>query len=289
MPKRSNGKRGEPSTGRRPLWRGLSLRSSVRTAAPRVIVPLALALALALAAVAGLWWNSRQHVSHAKTAAIVDQLSLTAPDPDFVASVTQTLTQARYAVDYYSGDQVTVEFYRHLPDHHYDLVILRAHSGLTTVTNADTGAVTHTKSVSLFTSQPFDPTQYQAERNAGRLGHSRYLEDGQEVRGVFGIEPDFVRSSMEGRFDHTLVVLMGCNGLDAPSMARAFLDKGASAVVGWDNFVSADFTDKVTSRFLATLLTRNVSVHDAVQQTATEFGRDPQYGGLLQLVADENG
>jgi hypothetical protein len=248
------------------------------------------ALAVAALVVLGavLWWGVGGSRG-GKHAAIVDQLSVTAPDPDFVAATTRTLTQAGYLVDYYAGDSVTVEFYRHLPEHHYALIVLRAHSGLTTVTNADTGEVTHTKSVSLFTSQPFDSTQYQAERNAGRLGHSRYLEDGQEVQGVFGIEPDFVRSSMQGRFDHTLVVLMGCNGLDAPSMARAFLDKGASAVVGWDNFVSADFTDKVTSRFLDTLLTRNVPVRNAVQQTATEFGRDPRYGGLLQLVTDESG
>jgi hypothetical protein len=232
-----------------------------------------------------LWWGVGGGHG-AKHAAIVDQLSVTAPNPDFVAATTRTLTQAGYLVDYYAGDSVTVEFYRHLPEHHYALIVLRAHSGLTTITNADTGEVTHTKSVSLFTSQPFRHNLYQTERNAGRLGRSRYLEDGQEVLGVFGIEPDFVRLSMEGSFDHTLVVLMGCNGLDAPTMARAFLDKGASAVVGWDNFVSADFTDKVTSRFLDDFATHNVPVRDAVQQAATEFGRDPRYGGLLQLVSD---
>lgn len=219
-----------------------------------------------------------------KHAAIVDQLSGTAPNPDFVAATTKTLKQAGYVVDYYAGDSVTVEFYRHLPERHYALIVLRAHSGLTTVTNADTGEVTHTKSVSLFTSQPFDSTQYQAERNAGRLGHSRYLEDGQEVQGVFGIEPDFVRFSMQGRFDNTLVVLMGCNGLEAPSMANAFLDKGASTVVGWSDFVSAGHTDAATSRLLEKIFLRGLSVGQAVDQTSQELGPDPRFGGSLEVV-----
>jgi hypothetical protein len=243
----------------------------------------ALAVATLIALSAAFWWNSGGSVG-AKHAAIVDQLSVTAPNPDFVATTTRTLEQAGYVVEYYAGDSVTVEFYRHLTEHHYALIVLRAHSGLTTVTNADTGAVTHTKSVSLFTSQPFDSAQYQAERNAGRLGHSRYLEDGQEVKGVFGIEPDFVRSSMLGRFDHTLVVLMGCNGLDAPSMANAFLDKGASTVVGWSNFVSAGHTDATTSRLLEKVLTDDVPIRQAVEQTSQELGPDPQYGGALQVL-----
>jgi hypothetical protein len=276
MAKRRNHKRREQQ---QPLGRRLLSRRLVSLRGIAVVAILTL-----LAAGGGVWLSQRWGGSHAKTAAIVDQLSLTAPDPNFIATATQALKQAGYRVDYFPGDQVTVEFYRHLPEHNYDLLIMRAHSGLTTITNADTGQVTHTQSVSLFSSQPFDNSLYQAERNAGRLGHSRYLQDGQEVQGFFGIEPDFVHYSMQGNFHHTLVVLMGCNGLDAPTMARAFLDKGASAVVGWNNFVSADFTDKVTGSFLDTLLRRNVSVHDAVAQAATQFGRDPAYGGELQLV-----
>jgi len=261
------------------LVRRLASRLGVRGSAAAAIIAL-------IAAGSGIWWSQRGGESHPKTAAIIDQLSLTAPGPDFVASTTKMLTQAGYRVDYFPGEQVTVEFYRHLPQRDYDLVILRAHLGLTTVINEATGAVTHTKDVSIFTGEPFDGSQYQAEQDAGRLGRSYLAEDGTERREIFGIMPDFVRFSMQGRFRHTLVVLMGCNGLDAPTTARSFLDKGASAVVGWDNFVSADFTDKVTERFLDMLLTRNVPVADAVQQTATELGRDPTFGGQLQLVND---
>ena len=115
------------------------------------------ALVLVVCASGGLWWwgIGGDHAT-VKRAAIVDQLSVTAANPEFVTAATQTLEQAGYRVDYFAGDLVTVEFYRHLPEQHYQIIVLRAHSGLTTVTNADTGQVTHTKSVSLFTSQPFD-------------------------------------------------------------------------------------------------------------------------------------
>ncbi len=260
----------------------------VRSSRWVVLAGLAVSSIVALSVGAYAYWSTRHgdRASNAKTAAIVDQLSLTAPDPAFVTAATKSLQDAGYRVEYFPGEQVTVEFYRHLPERNYDLVILRAHSGLTTITNADTGEVTHTKSVSLFTSQPFDATQYQAERNAGRLGRSRYLEDGQEVLGVFGIEPDFVRYSMQGRFGKTLVILMGCNGVDAPEMARAFLSRGASSVVGWDNFVSAGFTDEVTAAVLDGILARGNTVRDAVTNAASQYGRDPQYGGGLQLVSD---
>jgi hypothetical protein len=267
------------SSKRRADWRkGWSRRRAF------LIGGTAVAAVAALVALSAMFWLNSGGSTGPKHAAIVDQLSTTAPNPDFVATTTKTLEHAGYVVDYFAGDSVTVEFYRHLPEHHYALVVLRAHSGLTTVTNVDTGAVTHTKSVSLFTSQPFDSALYQSEQDAGRLGHSRYLEDGLEVKGVFGIEPDFVRSSMLGRFDGTLVVLMGCNGLDAPSMANAFLDKGASTVVGWSDFVSAGHTDATTSRLLEKIFDGGVAIRLAVEQTSRELGPDPQFGGSLQVV-----
>ena len=50
-----------------------------------------------------------------KTAAIVDQLGLTYPNPAFVQAATDILIQADYTVTYIPGEQVTVELYRNLP------------------------------------------------------------------------------------------------------------------------------------------------------------------------------
>jgi len=82
-------------------------------------------------------------------AAIVDHLSLTYPNQTFIETATTTLKQAGYTVDYYSGEKVTVEFYRNLPTHGYKIIILRVHS--------TTGG--H-QSVSLFTSEPYSESKY---------------------------------------------------------------------------------------------------------------------------------
>lgn len=58
-----------------------------------------------------------------KKAAIVDQLSLTQPNPAFAETATGILEDAGYLVDYYPGEAVTVEFYRDLPTHGYDLIL----------------------------------------------------------------------------------------------------------------------------------------------------------------------
>src|SRR3972149_8656122 len=60
-----------------------------------------------------------------KSAAIVDQLSLTQPNPEFVSSARGILAEAGYGVDYFPGEQGTVDLYRTLPERHYDLIILR--------------------------------------------------------------------------------------------------------------------------------------------------------------------
>src|SRR6266571_5002707 len=49
------------------------------------------------------------------SAVVVDELSLTDPDPTFLANATGSLTTAGYHVDYYSPPQVTVGFFQTFP------------------------------------------------------------------------------------------------------------------------------------------------------------------------------
>src|SRR5690348_4918124 len=77
--------------------------------------------------------------STGKRAIIVDQLQATQPNPDFRRQATDQLDAAGYSVDYVSGDQVDVEFFRDLPSKHYDVVLLRVHAGITTEVDAQTG------------------------------------------------------------------------------------------------------------------------------------------------------
>jgi hypothetical protein len=215
-------------------------------------------------------------------AAIVDQLSLTQPNPDFAASATTILEQADYVVDYFPGEQVTVDFYRDLPAHGYDLIILRVHSGIAEETDLTTGQTAKMEYVSLFTGEPYSQDSYPDEP-IGRLGRATYYEGAAPL---FGIGPGFITDSMHGSFDKALIVLMGCDGLRSQTTAQAFLDKGASAFVNWSKAVSASHTDAATERLLEKLVIDGLPVGDAVAQTAAELGPDPSYGAELRVLPD---
>jgi len=224
-----------------------------------------------------------------KTAVIVDQLSLTQPNPDFAAKATETLEQAGYTVDYFSGEQVTVDFYRNLPAGRYGLIILRVHSGRSSEIDPITGEKTKREYVSLFTGEPYDDTKYVEDRNpeAGdvelsfaRIGRATYYPDAPPL---FGISPNFIKYSMRDRFDRTVIIMMGCDGLISDMTAEAFVRKGAKAVVGWNGLISGDHTDAATLRLLEKLVVDGLGVGDAVRQTAAEVGPDPAYGTELRI------
>jgi len=215
-----------------------------------------------------------------KRAVIVDQLSLTQPNPDFISETRGTLAAAGYTVEYISGEDVTVDIYRSLPDRGYDLVLLRVHAGITTEVNEATGERTGTEYVSLFTGEAYDEGKYSDEQ-LNRLGIARYDENSDPL---FGIGPAFVDDSMHGDFDGALVVMMGCDGLRSQRTAEAFLDRGASAFVSWTRPISASHTDTATEALLQRLVIEDLPVEEAVAQTAAEVGPDPVYKGELRVL-----
>jgi len=210
-------------------------------------------------------------------AAIIDQLGQTEPNPSFVESATSILTQAAYNVDYYQGEDVTVDLYRELPGRHYDLVILRVHSGLVNEIDRGTGTETLTDAVALATGELYDEAKYVSALGPRYPGLGAY----RSTPRLFGITPDFVRFAMQGEFDKTTIVLMGCDGLWSSEAAQAFLDRGARAFVSWSGQVSAAHTDAATERLLHHLVGEGLGVRQAVTQTMAELGPDPRYGGTL--------
>lgn len=228
-----------------------------------------------------------------KTAVIVDQLESTSPDPEFVAEATLTLEEAGYVVDYVPGHEVTVEYYRQLAAKGYGLVIVRAHSGFVRLDSDDDGP----QQPFMFTSEPYDENKHKGDQDDRRLSVAYYLDtDIRQVEGdpnelleefknkprYFGIKPSFVRDSMDGSFPGSTIVLMGCSGLATDELAEAFVDKGARAVVGWDDLVSAAHTDTATAALLQRMFVDQQATADAVAATATEVGADPTYGGELK-------
>ncbi len=222
-----------------------------------------------------------------RQAAIVDQLSLQFPNPAFIEDATRTLERAGYVVDYYPGEQVTVDFYRDLPTLDYDMILVRAHSARAIENELPVDEF-------LFTSEPYSTTKYREEQlerrltrayilDTSSLGQRELAEAIERAPDYFGVASGFVESSMRGTFEDATVVLMGCNVLSLKKLAGAFVEKGADAVVGWDDFVSASHTDAATARLLRHIVTDELTVEEAVAQTMAEVGPDPVYGAKLLL------
>jgi hypothetical protein len=203
-------------------------------------------------------------------AAIVDQLSLTFQNQTFIETATNILKQAGYGVDYYPGEAVTVNFYRNLPTHGYKIIILRVHSALGWYGEPP---------VCLFTSEPYSQDRFIYEQLTDQLTRAYYNVSG-EGKYYFGILPEFVRSSMSGRFENTIVVMMGCNGLTYIDMAKAFTDKGAEVYIGWYNSVSVSHTDTATIKLLQHYLIEKLTLKQSIQETFKEVEFDP-YKSLL--------
>ena len=208
-------------------------------------------------------------------AAIIDQLSLTFPNQTFIETATNTLEQAGYTVDYYPGEQVTVEFYRNLPTHGYGLIILRVHSTATSTQRTEAP-------VTLFTSERASPTKYVYEELTDQVVGASFSDEERE-RGIiyFGISPLFVIRSMKGDFQNSVIIMMGCEGLNNTLMAEAFVEKGAKVYISWNQQVSASHTDTATTQLLQHFLIEKLTLKHSVQETSKEVGFDPAYNSLL--------
>ncbi|RLI46995.1 hypothetical protein DRO69_01835 [Candidatus Bathyarchaeota archaeon] len=208
-----------------------------------------------------------------RKAAIVDQLSLTVPNQTFIETATSILKQAGYVVDYYPGEKVTVEFYRMLPTHGYKLIILRVHSTATEAQGTESP-------VTLFTSERFNSTKYIYEQLTNQLWGVTYSREEKEII-YFGITPLFVTRSMKDRFHDTIIIMMGCEGLDNPLMANAFVRKGAKVFISWNDVVLASHTDQATTRLLQHFLIEKRTLEESMIETFKDVGFDPVYKSQL--------
>ena len=247
-----------------------------------------------------------------KHAVIVDQLSLTQPNPAFAREATALLEGAGYVVDYYPGRDASVELYRNLPALGSDFVLLRVHSARR---EEPTGV---TDEAVLFTAELIDLDTYAvsgvppaaataialakgraapipaATRAAARLAPEElrhvspvYYDPGSGELPFFGLRPLFVEQDLRGSFaDGSTVVLMGCDGLRSSELAEAFLARGAGTFISWDSPVSTTHTDAATLRLLELLLVDERPLAEAIDSTMDEVGTDPVSGARLSSVTN---
>ena len=213
-------------------------------------------------------------------AVIVDQLYSLQPNETCIDQMTQQLEDYGFAVDIYQGDVVTVDLYRELPATGYKLIIFRTHAGLL----ASKGETI--KRTCLFTNERYSETKHVPEQLTDQLAKARIDENHPWV---FGIGDEFVTQSMEGEFDNTIIIMMGCSCLHLEDLAQAFIDKGASAYLGWNATVDLNYVDEATPYLIEQVCRENATIKEAARNTMVKIGPDPKYHAVLKYYPLQSG
>ena len=258
----------------------------------RMVTVIFLALILLIMIISAYFTYTylNQPISHAINpsfpfkAAIVDHLSLSFPNQTFIEKATSTLKQAGYTVDYYLGEQVTVDFYRSLLAKGYGLLILRVHSA----------PFEEDKGVFYFTSQLYRKTQYVHEQLSEQVKIATPGMTGEELFSgnfskYFAIGPEFIKQTVHTKLGNTTLIAMGCDGLTYTTMAQAFTEKGAKAYISWNGPVLANHTDQATTLLLQHLILDKQTIKQAVKDTMKEVGPDPEYKSQLTYYPTKAG
>ena len=239
----------------------------LRAVKPRLLLALALVvLALpGLALLTGCGASSTD-TSNEPKAAIIDQLDTLQPNRAFINEATTVLKGYGFTVDLYQGDEVTVDFFRKLPSHDYKLILFRVHSG-----HIIQGSHL-VEETFLFTNEPYSQEKHVEEQRSSQMVKARTSE---QQPFVFAVRAKFVTESMKGKFDDTVIIMMGCSALRQQDMAQAFVGKGASTYMGWDASVQLDYVDGAALNLISNLCIEGMTVEQAVLSTMNDVGLDP--------------
>jgi hypothetical protein len=216
-------------------------------------------------------------------AAIIDQTGYSFPSPDFIDQAEAYLEEAGYAVTYHAPEEVTVSFYRMLPDKGYDFILFQTHSTSEVVVRDDEKSEEDVKpGPFLFTTELYEKQRHLTLQMTDQVRASELFFEGSPQ--LFAVGPEFVRRSMRGLFPDTVIIIGGCQSLAEPDLAQAFLDKGASVVIGWDEMVNLSHNNRAVLRLLEAMLAEDQAPQEAVETTMAEVGPDPGYDSSLDLM-----
>ena len=215
--------------------------------------------------------NTNASVSSTKRAALVDGLSSVYPHPQFVNGLRTIMNHTGYSFDYFSEGAATLDFFFNMPEQGYSLIILRVEG--VNIRVGDSSPVAFATSDQ---TGGFQKVSDQVRNDVGIIqanGHT-----------YFAMTPKAVSQLMCGRFSQTTLLVMACNSLSESSLAKAFVDKGASSFIGWNGSVTIAHDDRVFTA-LSALLTIGVSPDSAAKYSSNLFGPDPIWGGTLSSYA----
>ena len=214
-------------------------------------------------------------------AAIIDQLYMLQPNQAFLDQVSGELEAYGFEVNLYQGDEVTVDLYQKLPSLGYQLIVFRAHSGFLVTPEGEQVYITW-----FFTSEPYSTSEHLIGQVTGQLAKARISENHPWV---FAVGSKFVLESMEGDFNNTVIIMMGCNALEVVDLSLAFTEKGASTYLGWDYNVSLEYVDEATISLIQNLCTEGLTIEEAVAKVMADKGADPYYDAVLKYYPPDTG
>lgn len=230
-------------------------------------------------------------------AVIIDQLHEGIPNKYFQKIANESLTGAGYEVELFTTKDITVDFYKQLPSKDYDYIVIRSH-GLAGRTPED--------SPKLYTNEVYTTDKFVSEQLFGIIDGA-YLnprtairaivdvtdleENGQVVFSMrnssqannwgarvttdqyFVIGAKTIKELMVGQFPGSTIILAGCDTMTNTLLADAFLEKGASEIVGWEGSVYAYENDRALIEILRQTLDDKIELSEVVES----LGKDSIY------------
>jgi len=208
-------------------------------------------------------------------APILDQTSRTDLSSEFIEKARDYLCQAGYEVEVYPWEKLTVDFYRTLPLRGCQLILFQTDSTSQAIGPAAEG---RTSVPFIFTGEEAS-RRYLVEQLQDRIRLAKFFYG--DFPPFLAIRPAFVRFSMSGSSSGTVIIIGGCQSLATGDLAQAFLDRGASLVIGWDGLVDLSLNNEAVLQLLKALALEGLSPHKAVEETRERTGSDPAYGSIL--------
>jgi hypothetical protein len=240
------------------------------------VIRLLLALLLFCAVLLAAGCSNTPPASGGLKAAIIDQLYLRQPNPEFITQTRQLLETAGFKVDVWQGSDITVDFYRKLPSMGYRFILLRVHSG--TLLELQGDKTVELPDTYIFTAENYTTSRYVTDQLSDRVSYAVMEED---TPAVFAVNSAFIKSA-KGTFDHTVILSMGCESFRHSDLEQAFIAKGASVYVGWSDVVTLEHVDKVTLQLMKNYVTGNMTIQQGINGVTTTFGVDPYFGSYLK-------
>ena len=222
----------------------------------------------------------------------LDELSPSGETIPFVNETRKLLEGVGVAVEYVGVEDVTLEVYQNLAK--YNLVILRVHSGILVEDDDE-------KIVCFFSSEELSKQKF---RKYNDWFEKKYLANATlelpngTKKSFIGVKPNFIKNCLNGEFQDSIIIAMGCNSLESYSMARAFVDdRKALAYIGWTSDVTVNHTDSATLGLLKNFFENNETIEEArrawqdygIHVYAIAYGDEADISTMQEVAQAGNG